>query len=458
MATDNSTWSTLNVSAKRLRLIIGLFAATSVLMLSVSFALPTPAVADDQLAHYQASQDQSDRNHTAKRYKRSSRWVGTWSTSPMPPEPGFGLTNSGFTNQTLRQIVRVSIGGKRVRVRFSNTFGTSPLVIGSASVAIPDSGSTVVASSIRSLSFSGGSSITIPPGARVFSDPVNLSVADLSDLAVTMHLPEETGPATWHVSSFQTSYVSTSGDYSDSVDMPIERTTMSWFFLTGVEVRASRHVGAIVALGNSITDGTSSTPDTNSRWPNKLAERLLKTSRPGHKHGKRSRRRLAVLNEGIAGNRVLNDVISANASARFDRDVLTQAGVTHVILLEGINDIGIPELGFEQQAVEAAEIIAGYRQLIERAHTQGLEIFGATLTPYEDSIYYTPAGEAKRQMVNEWIRTSGEFDAVIDFDRTVRDPDNPTRLLPEYDSGDRLHPSDAGYAAMANSIDLKLFR
>lgn len=404
----------------------------------------------------------ADANNFDNRSNGSTRWVGTWSTSPMPPEPGFGLTNLGFDNQTLRQIVRVSIGGKKVRVRFSNTFGVSPLVVGSASVAIPDSGATVFENTIRQLSFSGQPSITIPPGARVLSDPVELTVPEHSDIAVTMHLPEETGPATWHSSSFQTSYVSPAGDFSNNVDMPVDSTTMSWFFMTGVEVRASRRDGAIVALGNSITDGTSSTPDTNSRWPNKLAERLSKLNkakRHGRKgHGWKSRRRMAVLNQGIAGNRVLNDVISVNASARFDRDVLTQAGATHVILLEGINDIGIPELGFEQQRVEASDIIAGYRQLIDRAHTQGLKIIGATLTPFEGAIYYTPAGEVKRQQVNEWIRTSGEFDAVIDFDRALRDPLNPSRFLPQYDSGDNLHPSDAGYEAMANSIDLRLFR
>lgn len=389
---------------------------------------------------------------------RSSRWVGTWSTSPMPPEPGFGITNPGFSNQTLRQIVRVSIGGRKLRVRFSNTFGVTPLTIGAASLALPDSGSAVIADSIRILSFSGKPTITIPPGARVLSDPVKLVVRPLSELAITVHLPDETGPATWHSSSFQTSYISTAGNYSDSVDIPVESTTMSWFFLTGIEVRAPRRDGAIVALGNSITDGTSSTPDTNSRWPDKLAERLTKLDRKKRKSSKRPHRRFAVLNEGIAGNRVLNDVISVNASARFDRDVLTQAGVTHVVLMEGINDIGIPELGFEQQEIEAADIIAGYRQLIERAHTRGLKIFGATLTPFEGAIYYTPAGEVKRQKVNAWIRSSREFDAVIDFDRALRDPQNPTRFLPEYNSGDNLHPSDAGYAAMANAIDLRLFR
>jgi lysophospholipase L1-like esterase len=232
--------------------------------------------------------------------------------------------------------------------------------------------------------------------------------------------------------------------------MPVGTTTQAWFWLAGVEVTASKQTGVIVALGDSITDGTASTPDTNNRWPNHLAERLM--AQPGnHKMG--------VLDEGIAGNRVLQDVIGPNALSRLDRDVLVQTGVTHVIVLEGINDIGFGAFGFTVPSAD--ELIAGHRQLIERAHARGLTIFGATLTPFEGTTlpgYFTPAGEAKRQAVNNWIRTGGEYDGVIDFDKATRDPSHPTRLLPAYDSGDHLHPNDAGYQAMADAIDLKLFK
>jgi len=379
----------------------------------------------------------------------NEHWVGTWSTAMHPPDVGFGITNAGFNNQTLRQIVHTSVGGQQVRVKLS-TNGASALLIGAAHIALRDAGDAIVPGSDRTLTFSGNPSITIPPGAQILSDPVNLDVPALGDLAVSIFVPGITGPATWHFAALQTSYISPAGDFTASAVMPVDTTTQAWFWLAAVEVTASTQTGAIVCLGDSITDGTASTPDTNNRWPNHLARRLI--AQPGnHKMG--------VLDEGIAGNRILQDIIAPNALARLNHDVLTQTGVTHVIVLEGINDIGFGAFGFTVPTAD--EIIAGHQQLIERAHARGLKIYGATLTPFEGTPfpgYFTPAGEAKRQAVNAWIRTSGEYDAVIDFDLVTRDPNNPTFLLPAYDSGDHLHPSDAGYEAMGNAIDLKLFK
>jgi lysophospholipase L1-like esterase len=380
----------------------------------------------------------------------NQHWVGTWSTAMHPPDAGFGITNAGFNNQTLRQIVHTSVGGEQVRVKLS-TNGASALVIGAAHIALRGAGDAIVSGSDRTLTFSGNPVITIPPGAQILSDPVNLNVPALGDLAVSIFVPGITGPATWHFEALQTSYISPPGDFTASAVMPVgTTTTQAWFWLAAVEVVASKQTGAIVCLGDSITDGTASTPDTNNRWPNHLARRLI--AQPGnHKMG--------VLDEGIAGNRILQDIIAPNALARLDRDVLTQTGVTHVIVLEGINDIGFGAFGFTVPTAD--EIIAGHQQLIERAHAGGLKIYGATLTPFEGTPfpgYFTPAGEAKRQEVNAWIRTSGEYDAVIDFDLVTRNPNDPTFLLPAYDSGDHLHPSDAGYEAMGNAIDLKLFK
>jgi lysophospholipase L1-like esterase len=374
----------------------------------------------------------------------NEHWVGTWSTALHAPDGGFGITNSGFNNQTLRQIMHTTVGGDRVRVRLS-TFGASALVIGTAHIALRSAGAAIVPGSDRTLTFSGQPSIIIPPGALVLSDPVNLEVPALGDLAVSMFVPGSTGPATWHFVALQTSYVSPPGDFTASAVMPVDSTTQGWFWLAGVEVMASKQTGAIVTFGDSITDGTRSTPDMNNRWPDRLARRLM--DQPGnHKMG--------VLNEGIAGNRVLHDIIGPNALARFDRDVLSQTGVAHVIVLLGGNDIGF-EAFRPAEAVTAGQIIEGHRQFIGRAHARGLKIYGGTLTPFE---LLSPAQEVKRQEVNRWIRTSGEYDAVIDFDAVMRDPSLPTRLNPDYDSGDHLHPNDLGYQVMGNTIDLKLFK
>jgi lysophospholipase L1-like esterase len=362
-----------------------------------------------------------------------------------------GLTNQGFNNQTLRQIVHTSVGGDRVRVRLS-TFGASAIVIGAAHIALREMGAAIVPESDRTLTFSGQPSITIPPGAVVLSDAVDLDVPALGELAVSIFVPGSTGPATWHFVALQTSYISPPGDFTASAVMPVDSTNQAWFWLAGVDVMASKQTGAIVTFGDSITDGPGSTPEINNRWPDHLARRLM--AQPGnHKMG--------VLNAGLTGNRLLHDSLGPNALARFDRDVLTPTGVAHVIVLLANNDIWTGEV-FPADFVTADQIIEGHRQLIERAHARGLKIYGGTLTPFGGFTPFgftlSPGTEAMRQAVNAWIRTSGEYDAVIDFDEAVRDPQDPTRLLPLYDSGDHLHPNDLGYEAMGHAIDLKLFK
>ena len=377
----------------------------------------------------------------------NEHWVGTWSTALHEPDTRIAPINAmnpGFNNQTLRQIVHTSVGGRQVRVRLSTFGAASSLVIGAAHIALRDTGAAIVPGSDRTLTFSTPSSITIPPGATVLSDPVDLDVPALTDLAVSIFVPESTGPATWHNLARQTSYISPPGDFTASALMPVASTTQAWFWLAGVEVMASTQTGAIVILGDSITD--ESAPDTNNRWPDHLALRLM--AQPD---------KMGVLNKGIAGNKVLHDIIGPNALARFDHDVLTQTGVRHVIVLEGNNDFLF--VFNPADAVTANQIIEGHRQLIERAHALGLKIYGGTLTPFGGfAPFSTPEGEAKRQAVNDWIRTGGAFDGVIDFDAAVRDPNDPTRMLAKFDRGDHLHPNPDGFKAMADAIDLNLFK
>ena len=390
----------------------------------------------------------------------TENWVGTWATAVVarPPQAAASPIPAPkplhFNNQTLRQIVRASIGGERIRIVLSNTFGTAPLSIGAARVALRDKDAAIVQSSSRALTFGGGTAATIPPGAVIVSDPVTLSVAAFADLAVDIFLPGDTAagasPVTMHTAALQTNYLSEPGNHTGSPQLPVSTTTTSWFFLARVEVVAPRTTGAIVTLGDSITDGTSSTVDTNNRWPNHLARRLAA-----------QKINMAVLNLGIAGNRVLSDGMGVNALARFDRDVVAQPGVTHVIVLEGINDVGMAGMMRDTPRPTAAQLIAGHRQIIARARARGLKVFGATLLPCEGVIfagYWTPEGEKVRQALNEWMRTSKEYDGVIDFDAVMRDPAAPTKLLPKYDSGDRLHPSDAGYQAMADAVNLELLK
>jgi lysophospholipase L1-like esterase len=394
--------------------------------------------------------------------------VGTWSTAvtgaATAPVPAVV-----YENQTLRQIVHTSIGGQSVRVRLSNEYGTQPLVVGEAHVARRGAGSPapeILPGSDRTLTFGGRTSFTIPPGAPALSDPVALSVPALSDLAVSIYLPQRTPATTLHSSAFQRNYI-VPGNATGATSLPNPAVTTSWYFLSGVSVTASPRAATIVALGDSITDGAITTTDANHRWPDLLAARL---------QADRGLRHLSVLNKGIGGNRILHDgntlpgtpfegigpIFGDSALARFDRDVLAQPGARYVIVLLGINDIGHPtSVAPPSEAVTVDEMIAGYRQLVARAHEGGLKAFGATMTPFENTTipgYYNAENEAKRLAVNRWIRTSGEWDGVIDFDRAVRDPDHPLRMLAQYDSGDHLHPNDAGMRAMAGAIPLRLFR
>jgi len=381
---------------------------------------------------------------------RDAHWVGTWSASPQAPNlVGIPILPAGFTNQTLREIVHTSIGGKVVRARLTNAYGTAPLSIGAAHLAIRSTGAAIVPGSDRPLTFSGGSSVTIPPGALAVSDPVFLDVPAMGDLAVSIYVPGPTGPPTNHFFSMQTNYVSPPGNFVAAADMPVASTetcisafgftfcSSPWLFLAGVEVMASKQTSAVVTFGDSITDGAASTVDANRRWPDDLARRLL---------ARKGNRDVGVLNQGIGGNGLLSTILGESAQTRLDRDVLVQSGAKWVILLEGIND--------SQSAFVGDRLIAADLQIIERAHALGLKIYGATLTPAGS----TGNRELSRATLNQWIRTSGAFDAVIDFDAVTRDPSNPTFFLPIYDSGDHLHPNDAGYQAMANAIDLSLFR
>lgn len=379
-----------------------------------------------------------------------NHWVSTWASAQMRSEAPSDPLSGGFNDQTVRNVVRVSLGGHTLRVRLSNAFGATLLVIGSVHIAIALKNGSIRRGSDRILTFAGSSSITIPPGAPMMSDPVDLDVPSLTEIAVSIYLPGKTGPPTYHALGMQTSYITKIGDFAGAEEIPNADRTSSWYFLSGIDVLAPSSSSTIVAFGDSITDGLNSTSNENRRWPDVLAERLLANRRYGN---------VAVVNEGISGNRLLHDTAGPNALARFDRDVLGKSGVKEVILLEGINDLGFPyvkALPFGDQKVTAEMVIAAYRQLIDRAHAHGIKIFGGTLIPYADCGYYSDDGEGKREAINRWIRTSGAFDGVIDFDATIRDSLHPNRMAAVYDSGDHLHPNDAGYKALADSISLGL--
>jgi lysophospholipase L1-like esterase len=392
---------------------------------------------------------------------RTSGWVGTWTASPQAASSEQSpMSVAGFTDQTVRNIVYAAVGGSEVRVRFSNTYGQQPLVIGSASIGIDLVGAELVPGTLHALTFAGKQSVTIPAGAEAYSDPIALRFRREQDLAVSLFLPDATGPATYHQEGQQDNFVSTSGDFSqDATATAYTTTTTSWFFVDGVDViPSSRGVrGSVVGFGDSITDGATAGTNTNDRWPNVLGNRLAAVHGPT----------LSAVDEGIGGNRVLNGspCFGDSALSRFTRDVLDQSGVREVIILEGVNDLGFSQVDpatfgalgpcFEPTTnVSAQQIINGYRQLIAAAHAHGLEIFGATITPFKDSFYWDAAAEQKRDTINNWIRTSRAFDGVIDFASVLADPYDPDIMNPIYDSGDHLHPNDAGYVAMGDAINL----
>jgi len=419
-----------------------------------------------------------------------ARWAGTWAAAAQPFMPG---TLETYDQQTLRLIVHTSVAGSRVRVTLSNVYGEVPLSLANAHVAIRTVGPTIDPSSDRVLRFQGQTTVTLAPHAEVTSDAVSLEVPALSDLAVSFFVPHKVDATTSHLLALQTSYVA-SGNFSSAVELPVLKTIDTWPFLVGIEISAQTQPSAIAVVGSSTTDGDGSTQDQNRRWPDVLAKRLQQAGGAAAHIG--------VLNLGIIGNRLLQDSpqtinpklygskvstywrphsdqgaaasgespfglgLGESVLKRFDRDVLSRPGIKYLILCIGVNDIVFPgSFTPPDEAVTARSVIQGHRQLIARAHKAGIRVFVTTIAPFENAIYqsdktlviYTPAKEAIRQEVNHWIRTSKEFDGMIDFDVVLRDPARPTRLLERFDSGDHVHSTDAGYAAAADAVPLTLF-
>lgn len=412
----------MNIFSKKLRCILGLLFVSSCAWVS-------------------AAEQSADSFSSPLR----DQWIATWSSPPAAPGSAFEPPKT-FENQTVRQIARVSLGGQRVRIRVSNAFGTQPLRIGAAHVALQASGASIVPGTDRSLRFSGLPSISIPAGAVALSDPVDLYVATQSNLSVSLYLPTNTGPATYVEGVNQNTFISDAGDFSGATSFPVSETATSNYFLAIVEVAARKNSGVVVAIGDSVTKSAAPT-----NWPAFLFNRL---------NSYYGTQQLAVVNQGIGCGRTLRDFCGPNAAARFDRDVLAVPGVTHVIVGLGLVDIILPTVsGNLSEVVSASDVIVGLKQLIERAHDDGLKIFGATITPFGGSPIpgvYTPENDATRKEINRWIRTSGAFDGVIDFDAVVRDPSDPKRFWPIY-TIDGIHPNDAGNELMANSINLALF-
>jgi lysophospholipase L1-like esterase len=401
--------------------------------------------------------------------KNEKHWVSAWSSAmhtPLAFVPGQAVT--GLENRTLRMIVRPTIAGERLRIRFSNAFGNQPLPIGAAHIALVSKDDKIIPESDRTLTFSGKGSTRIPPGAPMLSDPVDLKFSAFAEIAVSIFLTGKVDNTTFHLAGQKPTFISAPGDFTATADIPNATTKPSWFFLAGLEVLAPSRTVTILALGDSITDGVGASQGDYNDWPNLLANRLA---------AQKSLPAMAVVNTGIGGNRVLYDGAGVNALARFDRDVLAQPGISGIILLEGINDIGWPrmklpaprpgnpaqsatpmESPFAKEFVSAQDIIAGYQQIIDRARQHGIKVFIATLLPYEGADYYTEDGEAIRVAVNQWIRTSSAADGYFDFEKAVRDPNHPTRFRDGYHSGDNLHPSPIGYKAMADAVDLAVLR
>lgn len=384
-----------------------------------------------------------------------SHWVGSWAASQQLVEPHNALSQDDLRDCTLRQIVHLSLGGTKVRVHLSNRFGTAPVQFISVHIArsVAAASSKIDTATDKALTFAGSADVTIPAGADYVSDPIEFRAAPFADIAISLHLEAPPAEETGHPGSRATSYV-THGDHVSEAELADAKKVEHWYFISGIDVAAPAAAFALVTLGDSITDGHGATTDANNRWPDVLAKRLQANA---------ATRGIAVLNHGIGGNRILLDGLGPNALARFDHDVLAQPGARYLIVLEGINDIGTQSREHEVPAAEhdalVRHITAAYEQMVTRAHTHGIKVFGATILPFVGSGYYHPgtAAEADREAINAWIRVPGHFDAVVDLDKVTRDPEHPERLKPAFDSGDHLHPSPEGYAAMANAIPLSLF-
>lgn len=382
-------------------------------------------------------------------------WVASWGASQQIPEPQNAVATDDLRDATVRQVFHLSLGGPALRVHLSNAFGTEALHFTSVHIARPvsPSSSAIDPATDRALTFAGSSDVTVPPGTEFISDPLDYPVAALSNLAVTFHLDSPPATQTGHPGSRATSYL-VHGDFVGAPNLLDAKNVDHWYQVSGIDVLAPAGGASIVVLGNSITDGHGATTNGNDRWTDILAQRLQASA---------NKRSIGVSNQGIGGNHLLTDGLGPNALARFDRDVLAPASVRWVILFEGVNDLGgltrDGEVTPEQHSVRVKHIISAYEQIVQRAHAHGLRVFGATITPYVGSDYYHPGplSEADRQAVNAWIRAVGHFDAVIDFDSVVRDPQHLDRLLPAFDCGDHLHPSPAGYRAMGEAVQLNLF-
>ncbi len=375
-------------------------------------------------------------------------WVGTWATTPAA-----SLVSPVFDNNyTVRMTPRISIGGDTIRVRISNAHGNGKLAIGAASVGIRDEGASVVPDTLRPLTFNGAASTTIATGALAISDPVELEVAPLTDLAVSVYLTADVPIGFQATSRYarQTNYISPQGDFTDAINMRVYKITDEWCFVCGIDVLASTETGGVVALGDSLTDGNISTHDTFNRWPDQLARRLV--AREGG-------RVFGVMNQGLGGNRILHDDRGDSGLRRFDRDVLAQPGVTHAVVMLGTNDLRNRN-GLSGEEVTGEQLISGMHQMALRAQASGIKFIAATLTPFGNETFmpgaWSPTREQHRVAFNEWIRQSDLLDGVVDFDAALRDPEIPTQMLPVYDCGDGLHPSDLGYCKMGDVIDLAL--
>lgn len=410
------------------------------------------------------------------RQEISKKWVATWATAQqldevvfpdikLPPNfkmpeqnapqkpgelgnnPSIFYVPSDLKESTVRMIVRTSIGGNRIRVNLSDSLSRHPVKVGAAHIAVYKSAGSIVPGTDHEITFNGKPSCTLLPGVLLLSDPVDMEVPQFTDLAISLYFPEETGTPTEHRLGLHTAYIS-KGNTAGHEILPEPEKTFAYFWLEGLDILTETDNFSIVALGDSITDGFATTLDANKAWPALLAKRLVEKS---------GGRQISVINQGISGNQMLRDGAGISALARFDRDVLSIAGIKWVILLEGINDINFRGWDESPDGLTSDDLIAGYKQIITRSHTHGIKVIGATLTPEEGVPTMTDRGEKIRKTVNKWIRTSGAFDAVVDFDELIRDPERPTRIRPEFDPGDHIHPNDAGNQAMADAFDLNIF-
>ena len=375
-------------------------------------------------------------------------WLGTWAAAPAPSDAGVS-----FNNQTIRMTPRVSIGGSSVRIRISNAYGENNLLVGGASVGIREKGPAFVAGTLCELTFGGEARVRIAAGAVAISDPVCLAVAPLADLVVSLYLPDNLliGFGITGRYARQTNYISPPGNYCADLNMPVGKITDEWYFLCGVDVMASKDFAGIVAFGDSLTDANISTHDTYSRWPDQLSRRIV---------AEQVGRGIGIMNQGLGGNRILHDIRGESGLRRFDRDVITQPGVTHVIVMLGINDLR-NRYGREEQEVTAAQMIVGMKQMVVRARSKAISVIVATLTPFGNETFlpnaWNPGREKHRVVFNEWVRSTDIVDGIVDFDAALRNPECPAQLLPDYDCGDGLHPSDLGYCRMGDAVDLSLF-